>query len=241
MNARSSTTALNLESIPGQVATSSSMKPLAVSQTGADRTVAKGGVPSVEIGTIVGTDLKGQPIVTWGDGLSTATARVVWMSLAPSWNACRDLRVALAFESGNPERPIVVGLLEEPPALAFAGTDSSANCKPTESGSGVAFSNVEPSAPQTAETLPKPMGLTTAVPPPDAESWSVIHMVLPGEEQAATPPKTHKLTAQEELVLECGKARISLRADGRVVIEGGYLLSRSTGVNKIMGGSVHIN
>ena len=33
----------------------------------------------------------------------------------------------------------------------------------------------------------------------------------------------------------------NLRADGRVMILGGYVLSRSTGVNKIKGGSVQIN
>jgi len=53
--------------------------------------------------------------------------------------------------------------------------------------------------------------------------------------------KVRHLRASEELILECGKAKISLRADGRVVILGGYLLSRASGVNKIKGGSVEIN
>lgn len=54
-------------------------------------------------------------------------------------------------------------------------------------------------------------------------------------------PSTIKIESEEELVLECGKAKISLRADGRISILGGYLVSRSTGVNKIKGGSVQIN
>ena len=54
-------------------------------------------------------------------------------------------------------------------------------------------------------------------------------------------PKVLRIESEEELVLECGKAKIALRADGRVVILGGYVLSRSTGTNKIKGGSVQIN
>lgn len=54
-------------------------------------------------------------------------------------------------------------------------------------------------------------------------------------------PKVLRIESEEELVLECGKAKVALRADGRVEIRGGYLLSRSTGANKIKGGSVHIN
>jgi hypothetical protein len=62
----------------------------------------------------------------------------------------------------------------------------------------------------------------------------------PGVE-ASTPPRVLRIESEEELVLECGKAKVALRADGRVEIRGGYLLSRSTGANKIKGGSVHIN
>ncbi len=47
--------------------------------------------------------------------------------------------------------------------------------------------------------------------------------------------------AKEEIVLRCGKASIILRSDGKVVIKGAYLLSRSRGINKIRGGAVHIN
>jgi hypothetical protein len=49
------------------------------------------------------------------------------------------------------------------------------------------------------------------------------------------------LTAQEEIVLRCGKASITLTRAGKVLIRGAYLLSRSSGVNRIKGGSVQIN
>jgi hypothetical protein len=47
--------------------------------------------------------------------------------------------------------------------------------------------------------------------------------------------------AKEEIVLRCGKASITLTKAGKVLIRGAYLLSRSSGVNKIKGGSVQIN
>lgn len=47
--------------------------------------------------------------------------------------------------------------------------------------------------------------------------------------------------AEEEIVLHCGKASITLTKAGKVLIRGDYLLSRSSGVNRIKGGSVQIN
>ena len=47
--------------------------------------------------------------------------------------------------------------------------------------------------------------------------------------------------AKEEIVLRCGKASIILSRDGKIVIKGTHLISRSRGMNKIKGGAVHIN
>jgi|SRR5688500_2453867 len=54
-------------------------------------------------------------------------------------------------------------------------------------------------------------------------------------------PETLRIEAGQELVIECGEARISLRKDGRIEIRGTHLISRSSGPNKIKGGSVFIN
>ena len=48
-------------------------------------------------------------------------------------------------------------------------------------------------------------------------------------------------TAEKEIVLKCGKASITLTKAGKILIRGAYLLSRSSGVNRIKGGSVQIN
>lgn len=49
------------------------------------------------------------------------------------------------------------------------------------------------------------------------------------------------ITADKEIVLKCGRASITLTRAGKVLIRGAYLLSRSSGVNRVKGGSVQIN
>jgi hypothetical protein len=47
--------------------------------------------------------------------------------------------------------------------------------------------------------------------------------------------------ARKEIVLRCGKASITLTRSGKILIRGAYVLSRSSGANRIRGASVHIN
>jgi hypothetical protein len=49
------------------------------------------------------------------------------------------------------------------------------------------------------------------------------------------------LEGYEEVVFKCGDASITLTKAGKIMIRGKYLLTRSTGVNRIMGGSVQVN
>ncbi|MBW2739500.1 MAG: hypothetical protein JRE64_11780 [Deltaproteobacteria bacterium] len=65
------------------------------------------------------------------------------------------------------------------------------------------------------------------------ESESVDHITVDG--------KRVTFDAKEEIVLRCGKASITLTRAGKVLIRGAYLLNRSSGVNRINGGSVQIN
>jgi hypothetical protein len=49
------------------------------------------------------------------------------------------------------------------------------------------------------------------------------------------------LTAEREIVLQCGEASITLTRAGKVIIKGSYIVSRSTGYNKIKGAAIDIN
>ena len=50
-----------------------------------------------------------------------------------------------------------------------------------------------------------------------------------------------RLTARDEIVLQCGKASITLRRNGRVIVRGTYIETHSDGTNRIKGGQVQIN
>lgn len=76
--------------------------------------------------------------------------------------------------------------------------------------------------------------------------------IILGQIQSAAQAPTQKiklsadgqsllLEADQEIVLRCGRSSITLTRAGKVLIRGAYLLSRSSGVNRIKGGSVQIN
>lgn len=75
----------------------------------------------------------------------------------------------------------------------------------------------------------------------------IVVGVLRDPERTAAPAealldgKRVVLTAADEIVLRCGKASITLRRNGRVVIRGAYVETRAEGVNRVKGGSVQIN
>jgi len=59
--------------------------------------------------------------------------------------------------------------------------------------------------------------------------------------EADVDGKRVRLTAHDEIVLECGPASVTLRRNGRVIIRGTYVETRSEGTNRIKGGQVQIN
>jgi hypothetical protein len=59
--------------------------------------------------------------------------------------------------------------------------------------------------------------------------------------EADVDGKRVRVTAQDEIVLQCGSASITLRRNGRVVIRGTYVETHSDGTNRIKGGQVQIN
>jgi hypothetical protein len=63
----------------------------------------------------------------------------------------------------------------------------------------------------------------------------------PAEVEVRMDGETVYLKARRKIELVCGKSRIVLDADGRVEVNGSYLLSRSRGPVKIKGATVEIN
>jgi uncharacterized protein (DUF2345 family) len=50
-----------------------------------------------------------------------------------------------------------------------------------------------------------------------------------------------QIKGTEEIVLRCGKASITLRSNGRLIIRGAYVETHASGTNRIKGGAVLIN
>ncbi len=94
--------------------------------------------------------------------------------------------VVLAFEAGDPTRPIIMGVIRSPLS---------------------------------------------------AEEWKAVNpsvdVQLDGQ----------RLTVQAsgELVLQCGRSRITLRADGRLTLSADVIVSQAAETNRIRGGSVQLN
>ncbi len=49
------------------------------------------------------------------------------------------------------------------------------------------------------------------------------------------------VNAEQEIVLRCGEASLTLTRAGKVLIRGSYILARSSGANRIKGATVEIN
>ncbi len=87
------------------------------------------------------------------------------------------------------------------------------------------FENADP-------TLPIILGFIT----PAQFSGTALQVI-----EADVDGKRVCILAQDEIVLQCGNASVTLRRNGRVVIRGTYVETCSEGTNRIKGGQVRIN
>lgn len=98
----------------------------------------------------------------------------------------------------------------------------------------VAFESGDSKKPIILGLLWRPVGASalSPAPRPDADRPPV---------EAEVDGDRLVFAAKNEIVLRCGEASITLTRAGKVLIRGSFLLSRSSGVNRIKGGSVQIN
>lgn len=152
-----------------------------------------GSFPEIVIGTIARLGADGTPEVDFHGNPAGAPVPALATAAVAAEHLGRE--AALAFVEGNPQRPVILGLIRHPTSQATSRPDA-------------------PSADADA-------------PPPTLDAR------LDGDRIV--------LTAGREIELRCGKASLILTRAGKVLIRGAYLLSRSSGVNRIKGGSVQIN
>lgn len=128
------------------------------------------------------------------------------------------------------------------PLVSFAGSEATGSAKPRTSKGAAAKG-----APDAGSL---PARSTVRVTAADAGREALISFengdrdkpIIIGLLQAPEElPARIELQAGKEMVLKCGPASITLTKDGRIVIRGADVLTRSSGSNRIKGGSVHIN
>lgn len=140
-------------------------------------------IEGVAIGVLLGITDAGQPLVAFPGNPNETAIQARSTALLHSEDI--GCEVALLFEGGNPQLPLIIGKIQHPDIEK----------------------NHQLNDPATAE--------------------------LDGESIV--------LSARQNITLKCGKASVTLTRSGKIILRGAYLLSRSSGVNRIKGGSVQIN
>ncbi|QDE80744.1 hypothetical protein BHS07_03785 [Myxococcus xanthus] len=73
------------------------------------------------------------------------------------------------------------------------------------------------------------------------ETTGAQPQLAPESTEAIVDGQRVSIEGEDEIVLRCGEASITLRRNGKVVIRGVYVETNSSGVNRIKGGSVQVN
>ncbi len=99
------------------------------------------------------------------------------------------------------------------------------------------FEEGDPRRPLIMGVLRAPVGQDPAASPVDVDPDPAPAPAV----EAAADGQRLVFEAEREIVLRCGQASITLTRAGKIILRGKYVLSRSSGVNRIKGGSVQIN
>jgi len=132
-------------------------------------------------GVVSGINAEGEPLVDFCGNPANRQLPAVTTVMVRQQDVGKE--AVLLFEDGDPERPILIGLVQPPNSCEL-----------------------------------------------DAGK---VDVTIDGSRLT--------LTAEQEITLRCGEASITLTREGKVLIKGAYLLSKSTGPNRIKGGSIHLN
>ena len=154
----------------------------------------------IVIGSLTGIDAQGQPLVAYPG--SPAAQPIVAMSTLGITHQHAGRQVALLFANGDPQKPVIMGLIHSP--------------------------------------LHDLLAAQAAAPGASAQSAAAVPATGPAHD-LTIDGKRLVIEGKEEIVLQCGEASITLTKAGKILIRGKYLLNRSAGLIRIMGGSVQIN
>ncbi|WP_444993951.1 DUF6484 domain-containing protein [Aliikangiella sp. IMCC44359] len=165
------------------------------------------------IGELLGFNDSGEPLITY-TGASHSNAGIAAMSTVAITHEHKGRQLALLFANGDLTKPVIMGVIHSPLLEIL---------------SNVEF--VEEHDDSVSETTPTKT----------KQDLSVSEDSQVDNNEASIDGNRVVLEGKEEIVLKCGDSSITLTKAGKILIRGKYLLNRSTGVNRIMGGSVQVN
>jgi len=128
------------------------------------------------------------------------------------------------------ETPLLSGLTAFPGELMAARTTVALRRSMVGAEVLVLYMDGDPARPVVVGVLQEGAGVCDSGAPP-----------APGALDVQLDDERLTLSAEREIVLRCGDASITLTRAGKVVIKGKYIVSRSSGYNKIKGATVDIN
>lgn len=170
------------------------------------------------LGTLAAIDSQGQPQVSFA-GMNSQGAVTALATVAVSQQHI-GRQVALLFANGDFRKPVIMGVVHSPLNDLLENFSILHNIEVASSEvAAVELVDEDPFAGKPVVALERPAPLET--------------MHVDG--------KRVVIEGQEEIVLSCGESSITLTKAGKILIRGKYLLSRSSGVNRILGGSVQVN
>lgn len=167
------------------------------------------------LGTLIAIDSNGNPVVnfTYIDQAISSTA----ITTVAVTHQHIGRQVALLFANGDYQKPVITGFIYSPLHQLLQSFEFKND----------SVSSIGAEDQQVFDAV--------KITPDSAASQNL------STETVRVDGKRVLIEGQEEVVLMCGDASITLTKAGKVVIRGKYLLSRSTGVNRILGGSVQVN
>lgn len=168
------------------------------------------------IGEFLGFNAAGEPLVVYPGTEVALTA----LSTVVVTNEHSGRQVALLFANGDTSKPVIMGLIYSPlmDILSNAEIVSDEEISLEKVNSSSSPEDVNADANSNSDACKTQESNTAYV---DGDK-----VVIEGK---------------EEIVLKCGEASITLTKAGKILIRGKYLLNRSSGVNRILGGSVQVN
>lgn len=170
----------------------------------------------IVLGTLVAIDSHGQPLVNYPQRPDKNSVPAVSTLAVAASHIGRQ--VALLFANGDYQKPIIMGFIYSP---LYQMLDSFSLANQVS----VAHDSNEDNEIFPAGDL--------------ASEVETKH--YPASETIRVDGKKVVIEGEEEVVLTCGEASITLTKAGKIIIRGKYLVSRASGVNRILGGSVQVN